>query len=113
MSTRAPRNASSSFDLQSLESRRLHAVDLSVTSIQIIDGTHGDRFENTTAAITVTNTGDQAVLPGAIYLRLRFSGDDEIGNADDLNLGYAKNPEALGAGESWTYTMSKRAAAQP
>ena len=112
MTTRTPRNASSSFALHSLESRRYQAVDLAVTSIQIIDGTHDATNEFTTAAITVTNFGNQAVLPKAIDLRLRFSVDDVFGNDDDWNLGYVNNPEALGAGESWTYTMERRATAQ-
>ena len=111
MSSRTSRNLRN-VEIQSLESRRLRAVDLAVTSIQIIDGTHEDTSELTTAAITVTNFGNQAILPQAIDLRLRFSVDDAFGNDDDWNLGFVNNPQALGAGESWTYTMERRATAQ-
>jgi Ca2+-binding RTX toxin-like protein len=102
-----------SIEMQPLEARRLRAVDLSVTSIQIIDGMHDERFVPTTAAITVTNFGNQAVLPKEIDLRLHFSVDDVWGNEDDLSLSFANNPSALGAGESWTYMMNGRASAQP
>lgn len=108
--SRHPKSPSCS--IQSLESRRLMAVDLAVTSIQMIDGKHDNTSDPTVAAITVTNFGDQAILPGAIDLRLRFSTDDVFNNEDDWNLGFVNNPSALGGGESWTYTMSRRAAGQ-
>ena len=95
-----------------LESRRLRAVDLAVTSIQIVEGRHDDTGDLTVAAITVTNFGNQAILPQAIDLRLRLSTDDVFGNEDDWNLGFVNNPSALGGGESWTYTMSRRASGQ-
>jgi len=111
MITRTPRNASSSFDLQSLESRRLMAADFIVESINVTDGLHTTRSELTTATITVKNIGNSTAPAGA-RLRMRFSGDAVWGNSDDLILNYKTMP-SVAPGATYTYTTNQRASAQP
>ncbi|MGB7157030.1 MAG: CARDB domain-containing protein [Tepidisphaeraceae bacterium] len=108
----SPWSLSRSFDMQSLEARRLMAADLVVQSIDVTDGLHTSTSETSTATFVVKNIGTTAAPAGA-RLRMRFSVDDVWGNADDLILNYKTMPNGLAAGETWTYTTSQRASAQP
>jgi len=105
-------SASTSMELQSLEQRRLMAVDLVVESINVTNGLHTSTTELTEATITVKNIGTTAGGADA-KLRMRFSGDSQWGNADDLILNYKTIPYDLAPGETYTYSTAQRASAQP
>ena len=105
-------SASTSMELQSLEQRRLMAVDLVVESINVTNGLHTSTSELTEATITVKNIGTTAGGADA-KLRMRFSGDSQWGNADDLILNYKTIPYDLAPGETYTYSTAQRASAQP
>lgn len=100
-----------SFEMQSLESRRLRAADLVVESIDVTDGLHTSTSDLTRATITVRNIGNSAAPAGA-RLRMRLSGDDQWGNSDDLILDYKTMP-SIAAGATYTYSTAQRASAQP
>jgi Ca2+-binding RTX toxin-like protein len=99
-------------ELQSLEQRRLMAVDLVVESINVTNGLHTSTSELTEATITVKNIGTTSGGANS-SLRMRLSGDSEWGNADDLILNYKTIPHDLAPGETYTYSTAQRASAQP
>jgi Ca2+-binding RTX toxin-like protein len=110
---RTNRSASQDYvAFQSLEQRRLMAVDLVVESINVTQGLHTSTSELTEATLTVKNVGTTTGGAGA-KLRMRLSGDAVWGNADDLILNYKTIPSDLAPGQTYSYSTAQRASAQP